>query len=113
MSNSEEKDPQALVEQTANLMSAKFVESLESDVKIGWVDIANSISSDPATAKRFFSKKTIKLAQIYTSSMNLFVEIDENSDLISGIIAEEESEEEETPTKTRFDFDELLDEEEE
>ncbi len=105
------KDPQILVEQTANLMSAKFIESLEGDVKVGWVDIANSISADPVTAKRFFSKKTIKLAQIYTSSMNLFVEMDENSDLISGIIAEEESEEEEAPTKTRFDFDELLDEE--
>jgi hypothetical protein len=113
MSDAEEKDPQSLVEQTANLMSAKFIESLEGDVKIGWVDIANSISADPATAKRFFSKKTIKLAQIYTSSMNLFVEMDENSDLISGIVAEEESEEEEGQAKTRFDFDELLDEEEE
>jgi hypothetical protein len=37
--------------------------------------------------------------------MNLFVEMDENSDLISGIVAEEEVEEE-APTKTRFDFDE-------
>ena len=88
MSDAEEKDPQSLVEQTANLMSAKFIESLEGDVKIGWVDIANSISADPATAKRFFSKKTIKLAQIYTSSMNLFVEMDENSDLISGNVVE-------------------------
>jgi hypothetical protein len=112
MSNIEDKDPQTLVEQTANLMSAKFIESLEGDVKVGWVDIANSISADPVTAKRFFSKKTIKLAQIYTSSMNLFVEMDENSDLISGIIAEEESEED-SPVKTRFDFDELIDEDEE
>jgi hypothetical protein len=99
------KDPQGLVEQTANIMSGKLIESLESDISIGWVDIANSIASDTTTAKRFFSKKTIKLAQIYVSSMNLFVDMDENSDIISGIVAEEESEEE-TQTKTRFDFDE-------
>ena len=105
MSDSDTTDPQSLIEQTANLMSAKFIESLESDIKIAWVDIANSISADPTTAKRFFTKKTIKLAQIYTSSMNLFVEMDEHSDLISGIVAEEEAEEE-APNKTRFDFDE-------
>ncbi len=105
MSNEEEIDPQSLVEQTANIMSTKFIESLESDVKIAWVDIANSISADPTTAKRFFTKKTIKLAQIYTSSMNLFVEMDENSDLISGIITEDEIDED-IPRKTRFDFEE-------
>lgn len=109
----EEKDPQGLVEQTANIMSQKLIQSLEQDVSIGWVDIANSISSDPTTAKRFFSKKTIKLAQIYVSSMNLFVDMDENSDLISGIVAEPEDDEDEVPAKTKFDFDELIDEDEE
>ena len=99
------KDPQSLVEQTANIMSSKLIESLESDISICWVDIANSISADPTTAKRFFSKKTIKLAQIYVSSMNLFVDMDENSDIISGIVAEEEPDDSH-PTQTRFDFDE-------
>ena len=99
------KDPQGLVEQTANIMSGKLIESLESDISIGWVDIANSIAADPTTAKRFFSKKTIKLAQIYVSSMNLFVDMDENSDIISGMVTEEESDDPPS-VKTRFDFNE-------
>jgi hypothetical protein len=37
--------------------------------------------------------------------MNLFVEMDENSDLISGIATEDEIDED-IPRKTRFDFEE-------
>lgn len=109
--NDEEKDPQSLVELTANLMSHKFITALEKDIAANWVDIANGISSDPVTARKFFSKKTIKLAQIYVSSMNLFVDMDENSDIISGVAEEDNIDEPEK--RTRFDFDSDSSEDEE
>jgi hypothetical protein len=97
-------DPQILMERAAELMSERFLKALESDIANNWPDTAYQISKDPVAAKKFFQTSTIKLAQIYISSTNLFTEMDENSGLISG---EEVSEVEvEAPTKTRFDFDE-------
>lgn len=97
-------DPQILMERAAELMSERFIKALESDVTDNWPDISYNISKDPAGAKKFFQTRTIKLAQIYTASTNLFTDMDENSGLISG---EEVVETEvETPASTRFDFDE-------
>lgn len=94
-------DPQNLIERAAELMSERFLKAIESDVSNNWPDIAYQISKDPAAAKKFFQNKTIKLAQIYTSSTNLFSEMEENSGLFSG----EEVDEIEVETSTRFDFD--------
>ena len=97
-------DPQILMERAAELMSERFIKALESDVTDNWPDISYNISKDPVSAKKFFQTRTIKLAQIYTASTNLFTDMDENSGLISG---EEVVETEvETPASTRFDFDE-------
>jgi len=97
-------DPQNLMERAAEIMSERFLKNLELDISNGWPDIAYQISKDPVTAKKFFQTRTIKLAQIYISSTNLFTEMDENSGLISG---EEVVETEvEALGSTRFDFDE-------
>jgi hypothetical protein len=97
-------DPQNLMERAAEIMSERFLKTLELDISNGWPDIAYQISKDPVTAKKFFQTRTIKLAQIYISSTNLFTEMDENSGLISG---EEVVETEvEALGSTRFDFDE-------
>jgi len=97
-------DPQNLMERAAEIMSERFLKTLELDISNGWPDIAYQISKDPVTAKKFFQTRTIKLAQIYTASTNLFTEMDENSGLISG---EEVVETEvEALGSTRFDFDE-------
>lgn len=95
-------DPQSLMERAAELMSERFIKALELDVADNWPDISYNISKDPVAAKKFFQTRTIKLAQIYTASTNLFTDMDENSGLISG---EEGAEVEiETPASTRFDF---------
>lgn len=102
-------DPQNLMERAAELMSDKFLKALEVDIANSWPDIAYGISKDPAAAKKFFTNRTIKLAQIYISSTNLFAEMDENSGLISGEEVGTDSEVEvevETPSTNRFDFDE-------
>jgi hypothetical protein len=92
------------MERAAEIMSERFLKNLELDISNGWPDIAYQISKDPVTAKKFFQTRTIKLAQIYISSTNLFTEMDENSGLISG---EEVVETEvEALGSTRFDFDE-------
>jgi hypothetical protein len=92
------------MERAAEIMSERFLKTLELDISNGWPDIAYQISKDPVTAKKFFQTRTIKLAQIYISSTNLFTEMDENSGLISG---EEVVETEvEALGSTRFDFDE-------
>jgi len=97
-------DPQNLMERAAELMSERFLKALELDVANNWPDISYNISKDPAGAKKFFQTGTIKLAQIYTASTNLFTDMDENSGLISG---EEVVEAEvETPVDNPFDFDE-------
>lgn len=97
-------DPQILMERAAELMSERFIKALELDVADNWPDISYNISKDPVSAKKFFQARTIKLAQIYTASTNLFTDMDENSGLISG---EEVVETEiEASGSTRFDFDE-------
>jgi hypothetical protein len=97
-------DPQNLMERAAEIMSERFLKTLELDISNGWPDIAYQISKDPVTAKKFFQTRTIKLAQIYISSTNLFTEMDENSGLISGEEVVETEVEDLGPT--RFDFDE-------
>lgn len=97
-------DPQNLMERAAELMSERFLKALELDVANNWPDISYNISKDPVGSKKFFQTRTIKLAQIYTASTNLFTDMDENSGLISG---EEVVETEvEASVSTRFDFDE-------
>ena len=97
-------DPQTLMERAAEIMSERFLKALELDVANNWPDTAYQISKDPVSAQKFFQTGTIKLAQIYVSSTNLFAEMDENSGLISG---EEVVEVEmESSASTRFDFDE-------
>ena len=98
--------PQDLTELAAEIMSQKFLESIRSDVSDGWAEIAYEIAKDPNGAARFFDVRTIKLAKIYISSLNLFAEMDENSGLISGEEEAEAEAEVETPVDNPFDFDE-------
>lgn len=105
----EDRYPQNLVEETADILAKKLISSLEDDISVGWIDLANLISNNPDSAKKFFSEKTVKLAQLYVSSMNLFVDMDESSDLISGHLQDEDAPEfssEHNPD------DELIDEDE-
>lgn len=109
--NKEDRYPQNLVEETADILAKKLISSLEDDISVGWIDIANLISNNPDSAKKFFSEKTVKLAQLYVSSMNLFVDMDENSDLISNQNQNNETTEESFENNSNYN--ELIDEDEE
>jgi hypothetical protein len=109
--NKKDRYPQNLLEETADILAKKLISSLEDDISVGWIDLANLISDNPDSAKKFFSEKTVKLAQFYVSSMNLFVDMDENSDLISGLPQEEVASE--SSSESSLNYNELLDEGEE
>lgn len=109
--NRVDRYPQNLVEETADILAKKLISSLEDDISVGWIDLANLISNNPDSAKKFFSEKTVKLAQFYVSSMNLFVDIDENSDLIYGNLQEEGTSE--SLSENNPDYNDPIDEDEE